>query len=326
MGTKGKRRRSGQNGSKRKKKDPNAPKKGNSSYAFFVKGMRPKIKEQNPEASFGELSNLMGQAWKKITDEDKEKYAKMAEVDAARYTREMADYSAPSDDDDSSVEDNRKRKKSKTNKPKRGQSSYMFFAKDARAKIKEENPDASFGETGKMVGQAWQKLSDGDKKQYADMALVDKERYKREMADYSSPSDDSDDDKKKVKDKNAPKKPKTSFMFFSTTIRPTVKEQNPDASFTELAKLIGKKWKNISVSEKKKYEAMSKEDSERYKRDMKDYTPPSVGKKKKAANKKSKAVEESESSEEESSEEDASSSDEDSSERSDSDDSDSDSD
>uniref|UniRef100_A0A7S4HR37 HMG box domain-containing protein n=1 Tax=Odontella aurita TaxID=265563 RepID=A0A7S4HR37_9STRA len=316
---------------KKKKKDPKAPKKGKSAYNYFLTAMRPKIKEQNPDATFGELSTLAGQAWKKVSNEEKEKYEKMAESDAARFKREMADYSAPSDDSEDEDEGKKKKikkkAKSKSNKPKRGQSSYMFFAKDARAKIKEQNPDASFGEMGKMVGQAWKKLSDEEKKKYEEMAKDDGARYKREMANYSASSDDSDAGKKKVKDKNAPKKNKSSYMCFAAHIRPTVKEQNPKASFTELAKLIGEKWKNISDSEKQKYETMAKEDTVRYKREMKDYTPPppSEPKKKPVATKKSKVIKKPESSDDDS--DDDSSSDEDSSDASsDSDDSDSDSD
>lgn len=37
------------------KKDPNAPKKYGSAYTFFVKENRARIKEENPDATFGEL-------------------------------------------------------------------------------------------------------------------------------------------------------------------------------------------------------------------------------------------------------------------------------
>jgi hypothetical protein len=38
---------------KRSKKDPNAPKRGLSAYMFFSQANRNKVKEENPEASFG---------------------------------------------------------------------------------------------------------------------------------------------------------------------------------------------------------------------------------------------------------------------------------
>jgi len=56
---------------KRKKADPDAPKKASSAYVHFSKKMRPKLKEENPNATFGELGKLLGEAWKKATDEEK---------------------------------------------------------------------------------------------------------------------------------------------------------------------------------------------------------------------------------------------------------------
>jgi hypothetical protein len=38
---------------KRDKKDPNAPKRGLSAYMFFSQANRQKIKEENPDATFG---------------------------------------------------------------------------------------------------------------------------------------------------------------------------------------------------------------------------------------------------------------------------------
>lgn len=38
---------------KRTKKDKTGPKRGLSAYMFFSQEMRPKVKEENPDASFG---------------------------------------------------------------------------------------------------------------------------------------------------------------------------------------------------------------------------------------------------------------------------------
>ena len=138
------------------------------------------------------------------------------------------------------------------------------------------------------------------------MAQKDKERYKREMADYVPPSeseDESDSNKKgkgkkttkKKKDPNAPKRGKSSFMFFSTEWRYKIKEENPDATFGELVsisatnskclilssdvctffviqgKLVGAKFKALSAEEKKPYEEMAEKDKARYVKEMAAY-------------------------------------------------------
>ena len=48
--------------------------------------------------------------------------------------------------------------------PKRPLSAYMFFSQDWRERVKAENPDASLGEIGKLLGARWKELDDEEKK------------------------------------------------------------------------------------------------------------------------------------------------------------------
>ena len=224
-------------------------------------------------------------------DSDLEEFAKKGKAAKKKKSKKKAD-----SDDDSNA-GGKKRKKAKggkspkkkkrkkdPNAPKRGLSAFMFFSKEMRPKIQEKNPEASFGETGKLLGEAWKNVTDEEKKKFEDMAEADKGRYKKAMESYVPPSDDDDDSsedegasKKKKgkkgakKDPNAPKRALSAFMFFSQEMRPKVKEENAEASFGELGKLIGVAWKNVSEEEKKKYEDMNKEDKERYDKEMAAY-------------------------------------------------------
>jgi len=71
------------------------------------------------------------------------------------------------------------------NAPKKGMSAFMLFSNECRSKIKEENPNATFGEIGAKVGEAWKKLSEKEKEVYVNKAEKDKERYKKEMDVYT---------------------------------------------------------------------------------------------------------------------------------------------
>jgi len=70
--------------------------------------------------------------------------------------------------------------------PKRALSAYMFFSQDWRERIKTENPEAGFGEVGKLLGAKWKEMSDEDKKPYIDQAAKDKERADEEKAAYDN--------------------------------------------------------------------------------------------------------------------------------------------
>ncbi|TFY65549.1 hypothetical protein EVG20_g5531, partial [Dentipellis fragilis] len=81
--------------------------------------------------------------------------------------------------------------------PKRALSAYMFFSQDWRERIKTENPDASFGEVGKLLGAKWKELDDSEKKPYVEQAARDKTRAEQEKAEYDggkAAAADEDDD------------------------------------------------------------------------------------------------------------------------------------
>ncbi|KAF8737281.1 hypothetical protein AX14_013133 [Amanita brunnescens Koide BX004] len=60
----------------------------------------------------------------------------------------------------------------------------MFFSQDWRERIKAENPDAGFGEVGKLLGAKWKELDDEEKKPYVERAAQDKNRAEQEKAAY----------------------------------------------------------------------------------------------------------------------------------------------
>ena len=58
------------------------------------------------------------------------------------------------------------KKAKKDNNEKRKPTAYAIFMKSVRSSIKNDNPDASFGEISKIVGEKWKMLSDDEKNQY----------------------------------------------------------------------------------------------------------------------------------------------------------------
>jgi len=84
----------------KKKKDPNAPKRGLSAYMFFANDNRDKVREDNPGIKFGEVGKILGEKWKELTDKEKGPYEAKAAADKKRYEKEKADYAAGGVDDD----------------------------------------------------------------------------------------------------------------------------------------------------------------------------------------------------------------------------------
>ncbi|ORY05336.1 HMG-box [Basidiobolus meristosporus CBS 931.73] len=74
--------------------------------------------------------------------------------------------------------------------------------------------------------------------------------------------------KKVEKDPNAPKRPSNAFFIFCQLERSKLKEIHQDASLSELTKMLGQRWKVMTMEEKKKYYDISAKDKVRYEREM----------------------------------------------------------
>ncbi|KAL7694315.1 putative High mobility group box domain-containing protein [Plasmopara halstedii] len=89
------------------------------------------------------------------------------------------------------------------------------------------------------------------------------------------PKKDGDHTRKprKKKDKNAPKRALSAFMFFSNDIRDTVKKEMPDLQFLEISSEIGRRWKQISDEDRRPYDELAAADKRRYLEEKEDYVP-----------------------------------------------------
>ncbi|KII66140.1 High mobility group protein TDP-1 [Thelohanellus kitauei] len=65
------------------------------------------------------------------------------------------------------------------------------------------------------------------------------------------------------------KRPLSAFFFFSQEVREDIKKSGGSVSGIEnIAKMAGKKWKELSDAEKKPYDKKAQEDKERYEREL----------------------------------------------------------
>ncbi|MCJ1357145.1 MAG: Non-histone chromosomal protein 6 [Icmadophila ericetorum] len=78
----------------KKKKDPNAPKRGLSAYMFFANEQRDNVREENPGISFGQVGKVLGEKWKALSTKQREPYEAKAKQDKARYESEKLNYAA----------------------------------------------------------------------------------------------------------------------------------------------------------------------------------------------------------------------------------------
>jgi len=79
---------------KKREKDPDAPKRPTTAYMFYKKEARGKMKEKYPEMDKVEMQAKIIKKWKKMTDEDKADFNKMAEREKKKYKKALEKYEA----------------------------------------------------------------------------------------------------------------------------------------------------------------------------------------------------------------------------------------
>jgi len=235
------------------KADPNRPKRPTTCYMYFNKDRRAKIQAANPDVKFGDIARLVAEEYKATSAEDMEQYNELAATDKARYQKAMEGYTPPSESSDSdsysdsinrdtatakkrklALKKKNNRNKKDPNAPKKPLSSYMFFNKHMRAKLKEKNPSLTFGELGALVGKEFKALDDDQLGEYKKMNEDDKVRYQEAMKNYTPMVNDSSDsssveEKQEKRKKTIGKKGMgVEKMMLSTRKRIAKKESDSD--------------------------------------------------------------------------------------------------
>jgi len=80
--------------------------------------------------------------------------------------------------------------------------------------------------------------------------------------------------RKKKKDINAPKRPRSAYILYCAEKRNEAKADHPDAKPAELMKILGDLWNQLPAAKKVEFTEKAKEDKQRYSEQMKNYTPP----------------------------------------------------
>lgn len=127
---------------------------------------------------------------------------------------------------------------------------YMAFSMEERKRIVAENPSmkSDIGGVAKLVGQAWQELSEAKKATYAKNGADMKTKTKTKKVKKSKKSLKEEKTRKSGK-----KRALSGFMKFSMKERASVLKENPDIEFGAVGKELGKRWRALSDAEKKQF-------------------------------------------------------------------------
>ncbi|XP_032746335.1 high mobility group protein B4-like [Rattus rattus] len=135
-------------------------------------------------------------------------------------------------------------------RPKVNVSPYVHFMMDFRNQMREQQPIIyyDFTEFSRKCSEKWRTISEQEKKKYEALAKRDKDRYQREMRNYTGPRRE-----RRRRDVNAPRKPPSSFLLFSMDHFDEIKEQHPNWTVGQVAKAAKRMWSRCSEADKSHY-------------------------------------------------------------------------
>jgi len=284
---------------KKPSRDPGAPKRNLSAYLLYQNAMREQFKAANPGMTFGQLSKYTSAMYAEMPPAEKQAWVARAEADKQRYLTQLASYVPPPGYDAKGdamtgpfSAKAHKRPSSHNvrdvNAPKRNMSAYLLYQNAMRDQFKRENPGMTFGQLAKYTSHMYKNLTPEEKATWDARAAQDKARYDAQMANYiPPPGHDAKGNlideyhranggggkrsKRNPKDKDAPKRARGSFVFFTFEMRPIVMKEFPDIKFVDMGTILGERWRALTPTEKKRYETMAAEDKIRFNMEMARY-------------------------------------------------------
>lgn len=171
-------------------KDPNAPKRPLSAYMMFANELRPKLMEENPGVHFTKLSSKISEQWKNIDESKRSALVSKANALKEQYSKDLEAYKKTDGYtkhraalSQFKIKSAKKFKKD-PNRPKKPASSFMLFANDQRASLKQRKPGLSVGEVGKELGAMWASLGESEKASWVAKAREAKAAYAKELEEY----------------------------------------------------------------------------------------------------------------------------------------------
>jgi hypothetical protein len=233
------------------------PKKPTSAYCFFIK---INIDKMTGETGTERLAQIR-EAWRERNNYypmDMREYNRLAAHDLKRYRDEL----------------------NKPVRPKKPTSVYGFFLKMFLPKYAKIFPELSPKVRLGLAVTLWARMTNSKNTEYEiynlflEQAANDLTRYRNELKSFHTSEETkaqfveltskTKTAKKKKRDPNAPKKNKSSYIFYWTESRSQTKADNPDMSSKEITTKIKTNWCELSVDEKQPYVDMSVVDKKRY--------------------------------------------------------------
>lgn len=151
---------------KKLSKPENYPKKPPTAYIAFSKDKRKELNMKS--GSLEEQGKILGELWKNLDSETKEKYNKKYKEEMVLFNEKMEEYKKT--DEYKKYKEDLKKEKKVVGKKSRGINAYNVFLAEQISNLKNENKKVAIGSVVKESAKKWAEMSDNDKEVYRSKA------------------------------------------------------------------------------------------------------------------------------------------------------------
>ena len=162
------------------------------------------------------------------------------------------------------------------------QRAYFLWAAATREQVREELGNISVTMMARELGSRWSSVDQATKARYEKMAANEKEQYATAKAQYTpnpefiqkiNEAKAMKKSAKKMKDKDAPKRPASAYFLWCGEERQRIKAELGNLSTPQMAKELGSRWSSVDPDTKARYEKMAETEREKYRVAKQNYTP-----------------------------------------------------
>ncbi|XP_046909525.2 nucleolar transcription factor 1 [Dermatophagoides farinae] len=241
---------------KRHLNHPNRPKKPCSLFLRYFLEKRPKLQQQYPNKSVAELAKILSTKFAKLSDKKRAKYRRDYEEDLIKYREQMIQFRTKYPE----LFSQRMRTGEKIG-PEKPRTPFQLYRLSKMKKIPtdtDEDPKAIQD----RIREQWNNISEKKHYKFIKKSLKDQERYNQELEEFmaANPTYTAPVIMKPLLTKNEQelrrryqgmpmRPPNSGYMLFSQIMLKEFK----DVPSKEKMVLVAKRWKEMTIEERSKY-------------------------------------------------------------------------
>ena len=205
-------------------------------YALFIQENRKKLRSEHPDMGFAEIAKKMGEMWRSLSSEEKETYIVKAKFVNEEKFQKWKNLGVP--------ESKSSKKKGEHISAEVRDQAYCIFVEQTRPNLIKLYPSLNVTDTNRMIDDLWKSNPMERKDEYKKRVEVANKVEVRNTLNMAKPLTEV-----------AKKKPgkTSSYMMFFQEKRPIIIERFPSKTFTEISKIAGHLWKELTEVEKDEY-------------------------------------------------------------------------